>query len=82
MGPAVGSILAEMVMDGKAIEYCGRMRRGARPLDGSGLTGSMATSWETPRNFKIVIMVNRITVKYRINMLLLLLAAAGIVASK
>jgi len=42
----------------------------------------MATSWETPRNFKIVIMVNRITVKYRINMLLLLLAAAGIVASK
>ena len=71
--------MAEMVMDGEAIEYCGRMRRGARPLDGSG---SMATSWETPRNFKIVIMVNRITVKYRINMLLLLLAAAGIVASK
>ena len=74
--------MAEMVMDGEAIEYWGRRRRGARPLQESGLTGSMETSWETPRNFKIVIMVNRITVKYRINMLLLLLAAAGIVASK
>ena len=69
-------------MDGEAIEYCGRMRRGARPLDGSGLTGSMETSWETPRNFKIVIMVIGLLLSTGLTGYCSLLAAAGIVASK